>query len=215
MIAPAESSRESKDEPRAEPVFVQPDRDGLEYVAAQLRASALAIIPTDTVYGLCALATDEKAVEKLFAVKGRSHEKSIAVLVADIEQAEELVDISSHERALVQKYWPGKLTIVFKKLPTTPEFLGNSDGTLAIRQPSEKFVTDLAALVGPLAVTSANISGESTPDNPHDCNKCLLCSVEVVVDGGVRETVASTVVKVDENAAIRVLRPGGMKRIFG
>lgn len=196
------------------PFRVQPDQHGLDVVAKTLEAGDLALIPTDTVYGLCALASKPQAIEKLFQIKKRTRSKAIAILVSDLEQAKGLAHFSPVEEHFVKRYWPGSLTIVVTKKPNTPNFLGNSDGTLALRVPDDEFCKNLACQVGPLAVTSANISGEPTSSNPYDSNEKLLDSIAVIVDGGERETVASTVVQIGPKGAVSVLRHGSLSIKF-
>lgn len=191
--------------------FVEPNVSALTKAAELLRAGELIVVPTDTVYGICADAFCRKAIEKIFQIKKRSRQKPVAILVRDFAQAATLATFNQTEKDLAENYWPGALTIVCEKREEIPNFFGNSDGTLALRCPEEQFIRKLADLVGPLAVTSANISGEATPEKPHKLAKSILDSVALVVDDGPRKSPSSTVLKVGQNGELEQLRQGKLK----
>lgn len=111
------------------------------------------ICPTDTVYGLICDAANKKAVERLYKIKKRPKSKPIPVFVSDIKMAKKLVHINKEQEKFLKKVWPGKVTVV---LPAK-----NSNTTIGIRIPSHGFVLGLAKHIGPLAESSANISGKS------------------------------------------------------
>ncbi len=115
-----------------------------------LKAGGVVVCPTDTVYGFLALASNKKAVEKIYKIKKRPKSKPLAVFVRDIKMAKQLAKISKEQEAVLRKYWPGKYTFVLKS--------GNK--TVALRIPKYKFLNDLLKKINrPLAQTSVNISG--------------------------------------------------------
>lgn len=145
--------------------FSEPDAERLASLAAHLRRGGLAVIPTDTVYGIGAMANDAAAVARLLAAKGRGRQMPPPVLVAGVEQARELLDLSAMQAAqlaaLAGAFWPGALTIVLPARTDLGWDLGETGGTLALRMPDHPAALHLLQLTGPLAVTSANHTGDA------------------------------------------------------
>lgn len=130
-------------------------------VAQALQAGAVAIVPTDTVYGLAARPDVPDAVAGLFRLKGRPRDKAIPVLGASLESLEDVAAFDDRARSLASLYWPGGLTIVLRRAGGFDADLGGSDdGTVAVRVPSRDKTIELIEITGPLAVSSANRSGE-------------------------------------------------------
>ena len=187
---------------------MKPDASGLAAAIEAIKAGEPVVLPTDTVYGLAVRAGDPDALDRVFALKRRPAERSIAVLVGDVDQAAELAMINKHERRIADRCWPGALTLVLNRLETVDSSIGRSDGTVGVRCPDNAFVRMLALAVGPLATTSANISGEPTPVVAHDAAAGLDGTVAVTIDGGPCEGQASTVARVDHDGDIMVFREG-------
>lgn len=145
--------------------FSEPDAERLAFLAAHLRLGGLAVIPTDTVYGIGAMANDAAAVARLLAAKGRDRQMPPPVLVAGVEQARELLELSAVQaaqlEALAEALWPGALTIVLPARTDLGWDLGETGGTLALRMPDYPAALYLLELTGPLAVTSANHTGDA------------------------------------------------------
>ncbi len=172
------------------------DASALDQAVAVLGSGGTVVLPTDTVYGLAALPSIEGATQALFALKDRSEDHPLAVLVADLDQALELV--SFDEPAVgrwMAELWPGPLTIVLRRSAVAAGLaLGGGPATIGVRCPDHPFVRALAAEVGAIATTSANRTGEPTPASADEAAASLVGSVDLVVDGGPAGTVASTVV---------------------
>jgi len=177
----------------------------IDPVLDALRAGEPVLLPTDTVYGLAALATDADAVARLFALKQRPVDTRIVALVADIEQAEELVELGPVGRLLAEVFWPGALTIVATRRPGVDAAVGDTL-TVGVRCPDNEIVRTLAHLAGPLAVTSANLHGELPPATAAEVAS-LFATVQVVVDGGKSSGAASTVISIVDES-LTVLREG-------
>ncbi|MCY3851225.1 MAG: L-threonylcarbamoyladenylate synthase [Acidimicrobiaceae bacterium] len=177
----------------------------LDRVVAALRAGRVVLLPTDTVYGLAVMATDGAALAALFALKQRPVDASVAVLVADSAQAARHVDLGAAGRALAERFWPGALTIVANRIDDGVVAAG-TDSTLGVRCPDDAFVRSVAALVGPVAASSANLHGEPTPELCADAAR-IFDTVEIAVDGGPRKGSASTVVSIVDGAPV-LLREG-------
>jgi tRNA threonylcarbamoyl adenosine modification protein (Sua5/YciO/YrdC/YwlC family) len=168
--------------------------DGWIPAADALRAGEVVVVPTDTVYGVGVAAWDSAALDRLFALKGRDRNKPVAVLVADLEQAEAIGRFDAVARRLAERFWPGALTMVMARQPEFTSQLGGDRSAVGLRCPHHPALVGLLDEVGPLAVTSANRSGEPTPSTAVEAATALDGDVAVVVDGGTLAGVASTVV---------------------
>lgn len=190
---------------------VEPLR-ALHQAAAALRAGGVVLLPTDTVYGLAALTPE--AEEDLFVLKGRPSDRSIAVLVADRPAAESLAaDVPSPLAELMDRHWPGPLTVVLPRPHSSAPQLGGDRDTVGVRCPDHPWLRGLLTEVGPLATTSANRHAEQTPTNAGEVLAALSpdhksdVGIAVAIDGGSCTGQASTVVTWQEGA-LKILRPG-------
>lgn len=170
------------------------DDAALDAIVSALRSGEPVVFPTDTVYGLAALPSVPGAVDRLFELKDRPGDRSIAVLVADLAQASAVGHFGEVEQRWAGEHWPGALTIVVRRHDEVTN-IGTADGTIGIRCPDDDFVRAVAAQAGPLATTSANLSGQPTPTTATLAASGLTGPVAVVVDGGIRDGVASTVAR--------------------
>ncbi len=165
-------------------------------------------MPTDTVYGLAVDPTNPQAVATLYAVKGRPGDRPLPILVAGLAQAEELVVMSDRARGLAGRHWPGALTLVCPVRADAPAGLGDPEtGTLGVRVPDHPVCRELLAAAGPLAVTSANRSGEPPVLDDGTARDLFGDAVAVYLPGRCPGGRASTVVRVRDGRA-EVLREG-------
>ncbi len=178
---------------RAEDVSGLDRRPGWEPAAEALRRGEVVIVPTDTVYGVGVTVWNDEAVGRLFEVKGRERGKPIAVLVADVEQAERIAQLDAIARRLIERFWPGALTLVLPRRAEFTAILGGDRASVGLRCPHHPALAQLLADVGPMAVTSANRAGEPTPATAAAAAAALE-GATVVVDGGTLGGLASTVV---------------------
>jgi tRNA threonylcarbamoyl adenosine modification protein (Sua5/YciO/YrdC/YwlC family) len=150
-----------------------------------LGRTELAVIPTDTVYGLAANAFSAEAVEKLLNAKGRDRQSPPPVLVANLNMARALVEVlpDAAER-LAETFWPGALTLILRSQPSLDWDLGETNQTVALRVPDHKIALALIEETGPLAVSSANLTGEPAATTAKQAFDYLGDSVEVYLDGG-------------------------------
>jgi L-threonylcarbamoyladenylate synthase len=175
---------------------------------AVLRSGGLVAFPTDTVYGVGALAFDEAAVKSIFTAKDRPPEKAIPVLIADTADLEK-VSLKIPETAvrLAMRFWPGPLTLVLVKHPDLPENV-SSTATVGVRVPDQPVARALLRAAGPLAVTSANLSGGPSPTTAEEVLAQLGGRIALIIDGGKTPGgVPSTVVDC-VGAEVRILRQG-------
>lgn len=193
------------------------DDDTRRRAAEALRAGRPVVIPTDTVYGLAVLPHLPTAIADVFTIKRRPASRSLAVLVADRNQAASIATVGDEEAQLMDSFWPGALTLVLQRRPEHLPDLGAGDGTIGVRCPAHPFVRLLAADVGPLATTSANLHGEVTPSMAAAVDEHLDGQVEIVVDGGELSGAASTVARVvitpDNPPGVEVFRPGPVTEV--
>ncbi len=183
--------------------------DRIAAAVEALRAGDAIVVPTDTLYGLAALPTVTGAVDQLFVLKGRPADMPIAVLVAGLEQVEELAELSDAARRLAGAFWPGPLTMVLRRKQEVDLPLGEPHETIGVRWPDHPVIAAIATELGALATTSANRTGEPTPAEAGAAAAALTGPVAVVLDGGPCSGAASTVVDLTGDD-LRVLREGAI-----
>jgi L-threonylcarbamoyladenylate synthase len=193
------------------PVVHVDDPAALTQAITVLEGGGTVVLPTDTVYGLAALPSRPGATRDLFALKDRAADHPMAVLVADLDQALELVTIADPAVGRwMADLWPGPLTIVLRRSAVAAALdLGGDPATIGVRCPDHQFVRAIAAEVGPIATTSANRSGEPTPATALEAAASLSGPVDLIIDGGPAGTVASTVVDA-AGSAWTIVREGAI-----
>lgn len=180
----------------------------LAEAAAVLAQGLPVVIPTDTVYGLSVDPSVPGACERLFEVKRRPENVELPVLVADVEQALALCrGVSPVARALMERHWPGPLTLVLPRGPELAANLGGDGSTIGLRCPDHPVPRALCRRVGPLATTSANLHGAPTPPTAPEVAAVFGGAVRLVLDGGVCTGSPSTVVDCT-GPELRLLREG-------
>ncbi|MBA2488167.1 MAG: L-threonylcarbamoyladenylate synthase [Candidatus Limnocylindrales bacterium] len=177
-----------------------------------LWAGGIVGLPTETVYGLCVLPQDA-ALAAVISAKRRSEEKGIALMVDSMAQVEALAVLPDAARRLAEHFWPGPLTLVLSPLVgvALPDLLYGATGSLGFRMPDHPTPRALAARLGPVAVTSANISGQPEARSAAELIASVGHSLALVLDGGpARGGVPSTVVEFDTAGQPRILRAGAI-----
>lgn len=184
---------------------------GVAAAALAVQRGQLVVLPTDTVYGIGADAFSPEAVRGLLAAKGRGREMPPPVLVSAATTLDALaVGVPSYARALIEALWPGPLTIVCRQQPSLQWDLGDTRGTVAVRMPDHPVALELLARTGPLAVSSANLTGEPAATDADAAERMLGGKVEVLLDAGPTPgPVPSTIVDVTGQVG-RVLRRGAV-----
>ncbi|MFE4823235.1 L-threonylcarbamoyladenylate synthase [Streptomyces sp. NPDC056704] len=183
--------------------------DVLREATLAVRRGELVVLPTDTVYGIGADAFNREAVDRLLRAKGRGRAMPSPVLVASADALHDLiVDFPEQGWALVEAFWPGGLTLVARHQPSLDWDLGETHGTVAVRMPSHPVALELLAETGPMAVSSANLTGKPSPQDCDAAQGMLGDSVAVYLDGGpTAAAVASTIV--DLTGPVPVLKRTG------
>jgi L-threonylcarbamoyladenylate synthase len=188
------------------------ERDiALNAASLAVQRGQLIVIPTDTVYGLAADAFDFKAVRDLLAAKGRGREMPPPVLISAATTIDAIaVEVPDYARALIDRFWPGPLTLVCKQQASLRWDLGDSRGTVAVRMPDHPVALDLLERTGPLAVSSANLTGMPAATDADEAQDMLGEKVALVLDAGpTTGSEASTIVDVTASPG-RVLRRGAL-----
>lgn len=185
--------------------------DNIIYCADLLKNGEVVAMPTETVYGLAANVFDEKAVSKIFEIKGRPQDNPLICHISNIGMLDELmIDWDSEMlRGLVEKFWPGPLTIIVPRNKKVSNLITANLDTVAIRFPSHVVSRKLIEACGfPLAAPSANLSGKPSPTSANHVYDDLNGRVKAILDGGICEVgLESTIVKIEDDL-LRVLRPG-------
>jgi L-threonylcarbamoyladenylate synthase len=187
----------------------QQREDGLGAAAAAVQEGLVVVLPTDTVYGIGADAFSPSAVTALLAAKGRGRNMPPPVLVGSVRAASALTQsLGPFGQDLIDEFWPGPLTLVFRASPTLRWDLGDTQGTVAVRMPLHPIALDLLRRTGPMAVSSANLHGASAATTADEAAAQLGESVSVYLDGGpCADSVPSTILDLTGTMP-RLLRAG-------
>jgi L-threonylcarbamoyladenylate synthase len=182
---------------------------GIASAVSAVKGGSLVVMPTDTVYGIGADAFDSEAVSALLSAKGRGRDMPVPVLVGSWHTIEGLVySVPNTARELIRAFWPGALSLVVRQAPSLQWDLGDAHGTVMVRMPLHPVAIELLRAVGPMAVSSANISGQPPAVTAKDARDQLGDLVEVYIDAGPsQQQAASTIVDLT-GAHPKVLRQG-------
>lgn len=156
----------------------------IEQALSVLKSGGILAFPTDTVYGLGALAFDNAAIESIYTAKDRPIEKAIPILIGDLSDLDKVaVNIPSMALRFASRFWPGPLTCVVPKKQTLPLAV-SATSTVAVRIPNHPDALALLRAAGPMAVTSANISGQQSPSTAEEVYAQLNGRIPLILDGG-------------------------------
>lgn len=191
-----------------------PEKKYIREAGNIIKRGGLVAFPTETVYGLGGNALDENVARKIYAAKGRPQDNPLIVHIHSISQLESLVeDMPERAVKLMDKFWPGPLTIIFRKSANVPSGTTGGLDTVAIRMPANKIALSFIKDAGvPIAGPSANISGRPSPTCAQDVLEDLEGRVDMILDGGPAKVgVESTVIDLSEDIPL-ILRPGGLTK---
>lgn len=176
-----------------------------------LKDGKLVIMPTDTIYGIIGDATNEDVINKVYEVKERPHDKPLLILVSNLSMLHELVtEIPKETEKIIKKFWPGPLTILFKKSSKVSDTLTANSSLVAIRMPNDKRLLNIMNhLNRPLISTSANISSHNAITNPNQLEEKMKEKIDLIVDEGTVNNEASTLITI-VNGKIEILREGSL-----
>ncbi|GAA1850402.1 hypothetical protein GCM10009736_16330 [Actinomadura bangladeshensis] len=184
---------------------------GIAEAVSAVRRGELIVLPTDTVYGVGADAFVPPAVAALLEAKGRGREMPPPVLVGSVRAATALVDdLGTYGQDLIDEFWPGALTLVCRANPNLMWDLGETKGTVAVRMPMHELAVEVLKETGPLAVSSANLSGQPAARSAEEAEKMLGDSVSVYLDGGLSGRADPSTILDLTGPVPRVLRKGAI-----
>lgn len=188
------------------------DREAALAAAVEaIAGGGLIVLPTDTVYGVGCDAFSPAAVQRLLEAKGRGRDMPPPVLIADAGTVDAMIaDVPDYARALADRFWPGPLTLVGRQQPSLHWDLGETRGTVAVRVPDHDVARELLERTGPLAVSSANTTGEPAATTAEAAQGMLGSAVSIYIEAGTSPGgVASTIIDVTSEAP-RLLRSGAI-----
>lgn len=173
-----------------------------------LQSGGIIAFPTDTVYGIGSLAFHQEGIKKLYRVKDRDQEKAIPILIGRISDLDQVaISVTPIAHSLMERYWPGPLTVILKKHERVPDEISPTD-TVGVRIPDHVFMQRFLTASGPLAATSANLSGKASAHTADAVREQLEGRIALILDGGeTRGDQASTVVDCTTHPP-RILRKG-------
>ncbi len=194
---------------------IVPESDGAsgDEAVRVLRDGGLVCYPTDTVYGIGAAASDDAAVRRLYAVKGRPLDKPLPLLLADVSDAARVAEVTPLANALTERFWPGALTIVMRKAVSYRSLALAGGDTMALRVPDHGLVRGIVRALGePITGTSANRTGTRAPISAAEVALQMGEMVELIIDGGQSRTrLESTVIDIT-NDKPEIVREGAVSR---
>lgn len=194
---------------------LDPETENLEIIeeaAERLKKGEPIIFPTETVYGLAALYSSENALEKIYKIKGRDFNKTLPVMISRTKMLSKIVqNISDSAQKLIDKFWPGPLTIIFQAKPGLSQWITSETQTIGIRLPSHPIpLAVIDAIHEPLAVTSANLSGKPSPKTAEDALEQLKGKIPLILDGGRSNIGLESTIVSCEKKEIKILRIGAV-----
>ena len=184
-------------------------------LSQEIKKGSLIIYPTDTVYGLGAIVTNEQSINNIYLAKSRSFTSPLIALLSSVDKVEEVATISDENREVLEKlahaFWPGALTVILKRKKHIPSIMVSGGDTIGVRIPNLDLAIKIIDLAGGiLATTSANISGESTPKSYNELSEAIKSRVDILVDGGeCKLGEASTIIDLTSDVP-KILRNGAI-----
>ena len=186
------------------------NKEGIEKTYEIIKNGGIVIFPTDTVYGIGCNPYNENAVNKIYKIKSREKIKSLPVLAYSLEIVKKITHIDPFTEKIIEKYWPGSLTLILELTDQKLKKSLNLDNKIAIRIPDSKCALKLLEKCSLLVGTSANISGNSSYTNPDECLKNIK-NYDVFLNGGtITSKGESTIIEI-ENEEIKMIREGVLK----
>lgn len=186
--------------------------EGMRQAKQVIGRAGLIVLPTDTVYGIGADAFSAFAVNALLEAKGRGRQSPPPVLIPSLDTLRALADNPpSVTFKLAEKFWPGALTLILRSQPSLSWDLGETKGTVALRIPNNDVTLALLKEVGPLAVSSANLTGQAAATNADQAEQYFASKVGVYLDGGpTKSSKPSTILDLTEPGFVKVVRVGAI-----
>ena len=185
----------------------------IDYIVNILKNDGVVLLPTDTIYGLMCDATNIEAVDKIYRMKNRDYSKPMLILVSNIDMLNKYCKVENDtEKMLIDKYFPGEMTIILKRKEDIPLLVTSGKDTVGVRIPNNKeLLSIISKLDRPLVSTSANVSNSINITSINLLDEKIKNEVGYIYDGGVIKNNASTVVKVEDDKVV-ILREGNLSQ---
>ena len=182
------------------------EKKNINEVVELLKQDEVVAFPTETVFGLGVKFGNLSALEIIYVIKHRSQCKAVSLIIYDSQDIEKYAYVNTNAQKLIDEFMPGMITLVLKKKSILSDDFTAGLETIGIRKPDDPFELELLKRVGPMLVTSANISGQETLLNDLDVYHEFNGKLKMIVKGKCQNTLASTVVKIDDD--VTILRQG-------
>ena len=186
------------------------ENKGIEKIAQIIEKGGIVVFPTDTVYGIGCNPYNENAVKKIYEIKSRTKLKSLPVLAYSLDIVKEIALIDKFTEKIVEKYWPGPLTLILELTDQKLKKSLNLGNKIAVRIPDSKCTLKLLEKCRLLVGTSANISGNSSYTNPDECIKNIK-NYDMFLNGGIITSKGESTIIEIENKEIKIIREGTLK----
>ena len=182
-------------------------------LSQEIKKGSLIIYPTDTVYGLGAIVTNEQSINNVYLAKSRSFSSPLIALLSSVDKVEEVAYVSDKNllKKLAKAFWPGALTVILKRKEHIPSIMVSGGDTIGVRIPNLDLAIKIIDLAGGiLATTSANISGEATPKSYDELSEAIKSKVDILIDSGeCKLGEASTIIDLTSDVP-KILRKGAI-----
>lgn len=182
-------------------------KQDMKQICDVIQNGGIVAFPTETVYGLGIRFNDKRALDNLMEAKQRDYSKAITLMVADQKDIQKYAYVSENAQKIINQFMPGMITLIFQKKESVDDVMTHGKETIGIRIPDSEFVLSLLKAVGPMLVTSANLSHHQNTTSTKEVLEQLQGRIDMVVDGKTADNVASTVVDVSQDE-IKILRAG-------
>lgn len=176
-----------------------------EELELTLLKGGVGVMPTDTLYGLVGSALISSAVERIYTLKGRDRQKPFIILISSFEDLEKFsIRTTAKERETLERFWPGKVTVIFSTHEEEYAYLDRGGGSLAFRMPASRALLELISRTGPLVAPSANVQGGEPAQTIEEAMAYFGNSPDFYIDGGKINSLPSTIVKMHKNGFVLV-----------
>jgi L-threonylcarbamoyladenylate synthase len=186
------------------------ENKGIEKIAQIIEKGGIVVFPTDTVYGIGCNPYNENAVKKIYEIKSRTKLKSLPVLAYSLDIVKEIALIDKFTEKIVEKYWPGPLTLILELTDQKLKKSLNLENKIAVRIPDSKCTLKLLEKCKLIVGTSANISGNSSYTNPDECIKNIK-NYDIFLNGGIITSKGESTIIEIKNEEIKIIRKGALK----
>jgi L-threonylcarbamoyladenylate synthase len=186
------------------------DDEGIKKISQIIEKGGIVVFPTDTVYGIGCNPYNENSVKKIYEIKSRTKLKSLPVLAYSLDVVKEIALIDEFTEKIIEKYWPGPLTLILKLTDQKLKKSLNLGNKIAVRIPDSKCTLKLLEKCRLLVGTSANISGNSSYTNPDECIKNIK-NYDMFLNGGIIASKGESTIIEIENKEIKIIREGVLK----